>query len=335
MTIAEFISGVTQYITSQTKPHSITPGVVGAAFTNLAHIVNLSGGTGDLSLYYTRDESDAIFLTSASTLNWGNVSDTPILLAGYGITSGDTLFDTKYLPISSGETIVALESSANTIYFLISGNTQNINSLSGITSSLQSDLTLVENTYLTSSGASSSYQPIGSYVSASTLNDYYTTGQTDSLYYPLSGNPTGFLTSASTLNWAKILGTPTSLVGYGITSGDTLFNGIYAPFGNYVSASTINNYLTLSGASSSYLPISSGQTILNLQTGLTAAQVAINSDHNLITGNTASINILQTGLTFVESIVSGGTLATQDYVNEAITNSVNRFSYNLYQTIAV
>ncbi len=44
MTIQEFISGVTINITTKTQRNSITPGVVGGAFTNLANIVAAGGG---------------------------------------------------------------------------------------------------------------------------------------------------------------------------------------------------------------------------------------------------------------------------------------------------
>ena len=46
-----------------------------------------------------------------------------------------------------------------------------------------------------------------------TLSGY---GITDA--YPLTGNPSGFLTSSSSLAWTNVTGTPTTLAGYGITN---------------------------------------------------------------------------------------------------------------------
>lgn len=60
---------------------------------------------------------------------------------------------------------------------------------------------------------------VNGYVKRSTLPSWLTQAQSDLLYYPLAGNPSGFLTSVPAQTFSSLTGKPTTLPGYGIVDG--------------------------------------------------------------------------------------------------------------------
>lgn len=96
MDINNFVSGVTTNISNQTAPKSIPSTVVGQALVDLA---NLTKNSLDLKLDIS---GSTVFLTGitknqvTTALNFTPASATTTL-AGYGITSGDTLFNGRFL----------------------------------------------------------------------------------------------------------------------------------------------------------------------------------------------------------------------------------------------
>jgi|GEM_PF-3610137 len=105
--------------------------VTSSAVTNALGFTPISAVTVDLSNYVvssalTQYQPVGNYLTgiTASEIDTA-LGFTPIS----GLTSGDTTFDAKYLPASSGQSIQNLQNSAITNYNLITGNTASISSL--------------------------------------------------------------------------------------------------------------------------------------------------------------------------------------------------------------
>lgn len=135
MDLNSFLTGVTANITSKIKPQSISPFVVGSAFSNLATI--LSGLTSGVSINYQRVQFNTTPQSPQPILNFGNqfnvVNNTgntstdisiialnynklvgvPTTLSGLSISSTDTLFDNKYLQITTGYTVSTLPTGMN------------------------------------------------------------------------------------------------------------------------------------------------------------------------------------------------------------------------------
>lgn len=151
-----------------------------------------------------------------------------------------------------------------------------------------------------------------------TLSGY---GITDA--YPLSGNPSGFLTSSSTLPFSSITSTPTTLSGYGITDAYTK------------TASDARYEVPLTFSS----PLSRSVNTISIPVATTSASGYLTStDWNTFNGKQAPITLTTTG-TSGASTLTGGTLNIPNYANTTYTASTGltltgiAFSVNASQNI--
>jgi fibronectin-binding autotransporter adhesin len=138
-----------------------------------------------------------------------------------------------------------------------------------------------------------------------TLSGY---GITDA--YPLSGNPSGFLTSASNIAWSNITSTPTTIAGYGITDPIVLTSGTYAD------PSWITS-LDWSKITSTPTTLSGYGITDALGTTLANGSILIGNGSNLATAQAISgdITISNTGVVSIgANTVALGTDTTGDYV---------------------
>ena len=105
----------------------------------------------DLSGYYTILQLQT---SGSSQVHWGNITNTPITLSGYGISVNDTLFDNKYVGTGTTNYILNQTATTQTASFRISGNAIINNSLlvgttgetSGFKGTFSSGNLLVDNT---------------------------------------------------------------------------------------------------------------------------------------------------------------------------------------------
>lgn len=117
-----------------------------------------------------------------------------------------------------------------------------------------------------------------------------------------ASNPSGYLTSSSSLAWANITGEPNTLAGYGITTSDTLFATTYYPYSSnpagYLTSTGIpsqtgnsGKYLTTNGTSMSWATVSSGSTY-SAGTGLTLSGTtfSVNTSQNIATLSNLTTN---------------------------------------------
>src|ERR1700712_1346847 len=138
MDITNYLAGVNQNITNATTPKSISGSTVGNALSALATL--------------TKTAVEGITASG----DWNSISNIPTTLSGYTVSSGDTLFDKKYLSISSAATIYSIQTGLTAETTLrVNGDTFLQNQITGLTANFGS---------------------------------YYTTGQTDGKYVGLVGN---------------------------------------------------------------------------------------------------------------------------------------------------
>jgi len=169
MDINSYISGITASITNQNQKYAITPAIVGNAFTDLAAIisVNASGVTENQ-------------ITSALGFSPASASTT---LAGYHITSSDTLFDSKYLPLTGVPNGVYNVAAVQPVYAANYSNDINatINTLySGYTENIILSMLMID-----------SGNTLGNWVAYDTNSTVvYDTGGTNSLLYTRSSAST-------------------------------------------------------------------------------------------------------------------------------------------------
>ncbi len=208
----------------------------------------------------TRYQAVGSYLTSAN-LTYANLTGTPTTLAGYGITDGLTSANlTPYLTISN----------ANATYAVL-GHTHSIANVTGLQTALDAKLPSANFTYANLTGTPAAY-------SLPTANATQLGGIKVGANLTISNGVLSAISSGSTttsLPWANITSTPTTLAGYGITDG-----------------------ITSTTAASTYATISHTHAISNvtgLQTALDARLLSANFTYANITGKPAFATVATSG----------------------------------------
>jgi hypothetical protein len=142
---------------------------------------------------------------------------------------------------------------------------------------------------------------VNGFLQRSTLPAWLTQASADALYYPLSSNPSGFLTSVPAQSFASLTGKPTTLSGYGITDA-------YPLTGNP------SGFLTSTPVSSVF--------------GRTGAIVATSGDYNTsqVTENT---NLYYTDARFNTTFSGKSTTDLAEGTNQYFTNARTRSAISL------
>lgn len=178
----------------------------------------------------------------------------------------------------------------------------------GFTTAYQSDLTYLKQSYnlsdLTNVSDARTNLGLGTMATA-TAADYSTTSAANALYYPLSSNPSGYLTSASLSGYATESWVTSALGSYltTATAASTYLTQSNAA-STYQTLSGMSSYLTTSTAASTYAPLASPAL-----TGTPTAPTA--------TGGTNTTQIATTA--FVQQEVPAASTTTAGKVELATT----------------
>ena len=233
-------------------------------------------------LYYPLSSNPAGYLTSAS-------------LTGYATESWVTTELGSYLTTASASSTYLTQANAATTYYPLTGNPSGFltsASLSGYAT--ESWVTTQLGSYLTTSAAASTYQTqagMSSYLTTSAASStYLTQANAATTYYPLTGNPSGFLTSAPVTSVAGKTGavtlTNSDISGLGTMATATATDYL-AKAGNLsgladlatsrsnlglgtMATETASNYLTTSAASSTYLTQANAASTYQTQAGMSS-----------------------------------------------------------------